>query len=56
MENVMVQVFRVFVNDTLIYSSNFQLIYSLTSTFIYIFFLHFLGFVFTITLQIDFEM
>lgn len=55
MENVMVQVFRVFVNDTLIYSSNFQLIYSLTSTFIYIF-LHFLGFVFTITLQIDFEM
>lgn len=34
MENVMVQVFRVFVNDTLIFSYNFKLIYSLTSTFI----------------------
>lgn len=49
MENVIVQVFRVFVNDTLMYSSNFKLIYSLTSTFIF-FFLHFLGFVSTITL------
>lgn len=38
MENVIVQVFRVFVNDTLMYSSNFKLIYSLVSTFIFFFF------------------